>query len=217
MERTPPQAPATTCTQVSFHFGTIGAKTLQGRRQRSLLRSCKIDRTFGAIPEGWRRRLDGPNPLPEGMPGVRFAHPRDLPPARAWRGPDECLDAARMQLLIGPLDLCTIRVVCIAFRGRVPIAALICIMRGARTFFSRRATGNCPNGLFYQAGFILRVSCTISGILCEPDGRYKYERCRGHYCYELHGKSPVMRNYQLKINIVPDHSEVPVTQTEISR
>src|ERR1019366_8862924 len=93
-------------------------------------------------------------------------------------------------LFIGLLDRSPIGVVFIgcALRGRVPIAAL-CI--SISIFFRvRRATGNCPNDLIYYAWFLW---CTISGILCEPDGRYKHECCRGHCCYELHGKSPVVR------------------------
>src|ERR1019366_8718294 len=93
-------------------------------------------------------------------------------------------------LFIGLLDRSPIWVVFIgcALRGRVPIAAL-CI--SISIFFRvRRATGNCPNDLIYYAWFLW---CTISGILCEPDGRYKHECCRGHCCYELHGKSPVVR------------------------
>src|ERR1700731_2027056 len=95
-------------------------------------------------------------------------------------------------LFSGLLDRGKIGVVFIActLRARVRVA-LICIMR--------RAAGDFLNDLIYQAGFILRVSSTVCGLLCERERRYKHECCRGQCCYELHEKSPVVRMYRFRM------------------
>jgi hypothetical protein len=60
------------------HFGTIGAKNLTSLNTNAVPRSGMIDRFFGAIGIGRRRRLGGRAPVPEPSPGVRSAFCRGV-------------------------------------------------------------------------------------------------------------------------------------------
>jgi len=63
-----------------------------------VLQSCKIDRSFGAIARGRRRRVDAFASLRKGIPDVRFADrievvTRDARAAAAWPRPSPAIDA----------------------------------------------------------------------------------------------------------------------------
>jgi len=78
------------------HFGAIGAKNLTWPQTAAPPATCKIDPSFGVIPGGRRRGLDGLAGLQEVIPDVRFADriadvTRDARAAAAWSRPSQAI------------------------------------------------------------------------------------------------------------------------------